>query len=240
MAEANPPRFDGTNYSLWAMQMKFYLKGLHLWEHTQGEVAVPELSGNPTIAAIKRHEDVSARTNRAVSTLHTAMSDEILSRLLSCETAKEIWDKLKAEFEGDARSKDLQILNLRAEFEKMEMQDSESIKDYANRFITIVGQMRILGEQVEDKRVVERMLISLPARFDQKINSLEDTKDLKTLSVVEFVNALHMAELRQKRRAGGGNAVAMVAQQAQVAQQYRVVQTQKPVDRFGTEAESSR
>ena len=124
MAEANPPRFDGTNYSLWAMRMRFYMKGLHLWNHTQGEVVVPELTGNPTVAAIKRHEDMLARANRAVSTLHSAMSDAILSRLLSCETAKEIWDKLKAEFEGDDCSKELQVLNLKAEFETMEMQDS--------------------------------------------------------------------------------------------------------------------
>ena len=124
MAEANPPRFDGTNYSLWAMRMKFHLKGLHLWDHTQAIVVVPELAENPTVVAMKRHEDLLARANRAVSTLHNAMSDAILSRLLSCETAKEIWDKLKAEFEGDDSSKELQILNLKAEFETMEMQDS--------------------------------------------------------------------------------------------------------------------
>ena len=131
MAEANPPRFDGTNHSLWAMRMKFYMKGLNLWNHTQGQVVVLDLPQNPSIAAMKRHEDMLARANRAVSTLHSAMSDAILSRLLSFETAKQIWDKLKAEFEGDDSSKELQILNLKAKFETMEMQDSESIKDYA-------------------------------------------------------------------------------------------------------------
>ena len=158
------------------------------------------------------------------------MTDAILSRLLSCETAKEIWDKLKAEFEGDDSSKELQVLNLKAEFETMEMQDSESIKDYATRFMNVVSQMRVLGEQIEDQRAVERMAISLPARFDQKIHSLEDNKGLKTLSVENFVNALHMVELRENRRSGKGNATALVAQAAQ--QRYRVVQTQKPIDRF--------
>ena len=43
MAKANPPRFDGTNYSLWAMKMKVFMKGANLWEYTQGEVAVPVL-----------------------------------------------------------------------------------------------------------------------------------------------------------------------------------------------------
>ena len=75
MAEANPPRFDGTNYSLWAVRMKFYLKGVNLWEYTQGEVSVPVLRQNPTVAQIKRHEDVIARTNRAVTTLHNAVLD---------------------------------------------------------------------------------------------------------------------------------------------------------------------
>ena len=129
-----------------------------------------------------------------------------------------------AEFEGDERSKDLQILNLRADFETMEMQDSESIKDFTTKFMKVFSQMRILGKEIEDRQIVERMVVCLPARFEQKICSLEDTKDLKTLSFADFVNALHMAELRQKRRTGGGTAPALVAQQAQIVQQSRSVQ----------------
>ena len=70
------------------------MKGAFLWEHTQGEVEVPILRQNPTVAQIKRHEDIVARKNRAVSCLHNAVSEEIFSRIISCKTAKEAWDKL--------------------------------------------------------------------------------------------------------------------------------------------------
>ena len=79
MAEANQPRFDGNNCSLWAVKMKFFMKGANLWEYTQGEVEVSALPNNPTIAQIKRHEDVVALSNRAVSCLHNAVSDKIFS-----------------------------------------------------------------------------------------------------------------------------------------------------------------
>ena len=103
------------------------------------------------------------------------------------------------------------------------MNDSKSIKDFAARLMKIVSQMRILGEDLEDQRVVEKMVVSLPARFEQKICSLEDTKDLKSISVADFVNALHMAELRHNQRNGGGTEAALVSQHR--------AKPQQPVDR---------
>ena len=176
MAESKPPLFDGRNYSVWAVKMEFYMKGASLWEYTQEEVAIPALRQNVMVAQIERHEGIIARKNRAVSCLHNAVSDEIFSRIISCKTTKEAWDKLATEFQGDERSKNLQILNLRTEFETICMKDSESIKDFADRLMKIVSQIWILGEELEDRRVVEKMLVSLPLRFEHKICSLEDVE----------------------------------------------------------------
>ena len=77
MAESNPPHFDGSNYSVWAVKMEFFMKAASLWEYTQGEVDISALRQNPSVAQIKRHEDIIARKNRAVSCLHNAVSDEI-------------------------------------------------------------------------------------------------------------------------------------------------------------------
>ena len=124
MAESKSPQFDGSNYFVWAVKMEFYMKGASLWEYTQGEVDVPVLHQNPSVAQIKRHEDIIARKNLAVSCLHNIVSDEIFSQIILCKTAKEAWDKLAAKFQGDERSKDLQVLNLRTKFETILMKDS--------------------------------------------------------------------------------------------------------------------
>ena len=91
------------------------------------------------------------------------------------------------------------------------MKDSESIKDFADRLMKIMSKIRILGEELEDQRVVEKVLISLPLRFEHKICSLEDNKDVTKMSVSELVNSLHIAELRHNMRSGEGSEAALVS-----------------------------
>ena len=82
------------------------------------------------------------------------------------ETAKEAWDKLKEDFQGSERNKQMQILNLRREFESLKMKDSETIKEFSDKLMKVVNQIRLLGEELNDKRVVEKVLVSLLEKFE--------------------------------------------------------------------------
>ena len=52
------------------------------------------------------------------------------------------------------------------------------LKEFTDRLLKVVNQIRILGEDLSDRRVVEKVLISLPERFEAKISSLEESRDL--------------------------------------------------------------
>lgn len=41
----------------------------------------------------------------------------------------------------------------------------------------MVNKVRILGDKLMDERVVEKILVSLPKRFETKIFFLEDLRD---------------------------------------------------------------
>jgi len=84
---------------------------------------------------------------------------------MTCETAKEAWDKLKEEFEGNNRVKSVRLLALKRKFELLKMKDSDSVKEYSSKLMEIVNQIRILGETFPDQKVVEKILISLPDKF---------------------------------------------------------------------------
>ena len=75
------------------------------------------------------------------------------------------------------------------------------------------------------------MVLSLSNRFGQKLCSLEDCKDLKTMSVYELINSLNIAELRQNMRSGRGVESALVADFRSRAR-LGVGQSRKGVDRF--------
>lgn len=195
-----PPVFSGENYPIWSVKMKAYLKAYDLWEVVETGRDPPPLRDNATVAQMKQHSEECAKKFKALSCLHSAVSDVIFTRIMACESAKEAWDKLKEEFQGSDKTRSMQILNLRREFEVLKMKDSESVKEYSDRLLSVVNKIRLLGEELSDKRVVEKVLVSLPERFEPKISSLEDSKNLSTISLSELVNALQALEQRRTFR----------------------------------------
>ena len=119
------------------------------------------------------------------------------------------------------------------------MRETESIKEYADRIMKIVSEIRILGENLEDRRIVRKIVVSVPARFEQKLCSLEDCKDLKVMSVSELINSLHNAEMRHNLRSRSGAETALVADFRRKTK-LGEGQTRKPVDRFSTANKTSR
>jgi len=54
------------------------------------------------------------------------------------------------------------------------MKEAETIKEYFDRLLAAVNKIRLLLEDLPDRRIVEKVLVSLPERFESKISSLED------------------------------------------------------------------
>ena len=48
----------------------------------------------------------------------------------------------------------MQVLNLVREFEMHKMKESKTIKEYANKLLTIVNKVRLLGSEFSDSRIV--------------------------------------------------------------------------------------
>ena len=83
------------------------------------------------------------------------------------------------------------------------MKESETIKEYDNKLLSIANKVRLLGSNFSDSRIVEKILVTIPERFETTITSLENTKDLSKLTLAKLVNALQAQEQRRKMRARG-------------------------------------
>ena len=94
----------------------------------------------------------------------------------------------------------MKVLNLRREFEAIKMKEAETVKEFADRLSKVVTNIRLLGEELSDQKVVEKILVCLPERFESKISSLEENKDFSQITVVELVNALQATEHRRSLR----------------------------------------
>ncbi|XP_031268498.1 uncharacterized protein LOC116126970 [Pistacia vera] len=132
---------------------------------------------------------------------------------MACETAKKAWDKLREEFTGSDTTRNMQVMNLRKEFEMLRMQEVEKVKEYVDRLMRMVNKIGLLGVEMSDKVIVEKVLVSLPERFESKISSLEDSKDLSQINLTELVHALQVQEPRRLMRQEDANEGAMMAAQ---------------------------
>ena len=70
------------------------------------------------------------------------------------------------------------------------MKETKVVKDYTDRLLMLVNKIMMLGEEFFDTRVVEKLLVTLPERFESKISSLEESKDLLIITLAELFNAL--------------------------------------------------
>ena len=60
-------------------------------------------------------------------------------------------------------------------------------------------------------RVVEKVLVSLPEKFENKICSLKDLRDFTEMSLQDLIDALQAVEQRQAFRQEGSSEEAFVA-----------------------------
>ncbi|GAV62041.1 DUF4219 domain-containing protein/UBN2 domain-containing protein [Cephalotus follicularis] len=210
-----PPVFDGENYQTWAVRMRAFLEGCDFWEAMEQDYEVAPLPNNPTINQIKYYKERITRKAKAKSCLYAVVSPAIFNRIIACESAKDIWDFLKAEYQGDEKIRSMKGLNLITEFERQQMKESETIKEYSDKLISIANQARVLGTDLSDNRLVQKILVSLPERFEATIASLENTKDLSQIKLEELLSALQAQEQRRLMRLEGSTEGALLAKEQQ-------------------------
>ena len=185
---------SGYNYTIWAVRMEAYLDAVDLWEVVEDDYDVPLLSDNPTMAQVKNHKERKTRKSKAKACLFAAISATIFTRIMSLKSAKVIWSYLKFEYEGDDRIKGMKMLNLIRDFELQKMKESETIKEYSERLLSIANRVRLPGSEFKDSRIVEKILITIPKRFEATITTLENTKDLSKITLAELLNSLQAQE----------------------------------------------
>ncbi|KAG8503616.1 hypothetical protein CXB51_001792 [Gossypium anomalum] len=56
------------------------------------------------------------------------------------------------------------------------------------------------SSKISEARIVEKVLSTLPERYEAKISSLEDSRDLATISLTELINTLYAQEQRKASR----------------------------------------
>ena len=139
------------------------------------------------------------KDGKALFFIHQAMHESILPRIAAKTNAKESWDTLETAYQGLDKVKTSKLQILRKDFESLCMKDSENVDTFYTRVVGLINQLKSHGEPVSDQRVVEKILRSLPPRFENLVVTLEEHTDMSTFSIDELQASLINHEHRISR-----------------------------------------
>ena len=100
------PLFDGHNYAFWSIRMKLLLQsqGVDVWQVVLNEYKTPTTI--PTDVARKK---LYESNSKAMYAILGGLAGSEFVKLMHCDSAKELWDKLKKVYEGDTKVKNAKL-----------------------------------------------------------------------------------------------------------------------------------
>jgi hypothetical protein len=137
--------------------------------------------------------------SKAKNALLNGLSDMVFTKVAHCKSAKEIWDKLRNIYEGDSKVKATKLQTYRGQFEQLKMKEDEDITAYFLRVDETMNAIIGLGEEIEESVIVQKVLRSLPMRFNPKISTLEERLDLNSISMDELHGIFTTYEMRTEQ-----------------------------------------
>jgi len=79
------------------------------------------------------------------------------------------------------------------------MKDNESVDTFMTQVMSVVKQLRKYGDDMENKRVIEKVLSSLAKKFELVVVPIEEFKDLTLMQIDELTSSLLAHESRISR-----------------------------------------
>lgn len=92
-----------------------------------------------------------------------------------------------------------QLQTLRRNFELLEMKTGESVTDYFSRVMVVANDMRNCGDDMQDVKVVEKIMRTLTDNFNYIVCSIEESKDIDNLSVDSLQSSLRVHEQKMRK-----------------------------------------
>ena len=82
------------------------------------------------------------------------------------------------------------------------MKAFESISDYFTWVVTVTIELKGNGEELNEVRIIKKILHSVDSNFDHIIVTIEEIKYLKAITIEQLQRRLQAYEEKQKKKYG--------------------------------------
>nr|GEW92425.1 DUF4219 domain-containing protein/UBN2 domain-containing protein [Tanacetum cinerariifolium] len=134
------------------------------------------------------------KNNEAKMTLYNALPRKEYKRVFMCKTTKEVWHTLIITQQENSQVTNYKIDLLTYEYEKFSILNEETIDSGFTLFNAIVTSLKSLDPDYSSKNHVRKFLHALPLKWRANVTTIEEAKDLATLSLKELIGNLKVYE----------------------------------------------
>ena len=105
--------FDGANFGFWKKRMSYYLMSLgpEVWHFV--------LDGYKALANLRTDQDERTAyiaNSKSLNSITSGITDSKFTKVMNCNSAKEVWDKLVSLYDGDSKFKKAKLKTYRRQF----------------------------------------------------------------------------------------------------------------------------
>jgi hypothetical protein len=153
-------KFDGTGYEVWSTLMEAVLTAKRIkfvLDETE-PTADPKSEG----AADEPRKRWANANEQAKALILMSLSDEMVSLVISCATAKDIWNRLKQVHSERSESSKMMLLQ---EFYSIKMQLGSKVSSYVAATELIAKKLRDVGTSIDDETLIGKIISGLTPDF---------------------------------------------------------------------------
>ncbi|XP_073119679.1 uncharacterized protein [Henckelia pumila] len=132
---------------------------------------------------------------KSLNAMFTSVDMNMFNLIGTCTCARDAWEKLQTHCEGSASVKKTRMRLITSKFEKMRMEESETIMEYNGRLKSLANEACVLGDPISNERLVFKMLRSVSKRFHTKVCAIDESKDTSIMDLDELTSSLRTYEM---------------------------------------------
>ncbi|KAK0593709.1 hypothetical protein LWI29_018323 [Acer saccharum] len=206
-SSTRPPLLTGLNYSQWKGKMESYICQIHdrAWMAVEDGYDLPMMTpagGGQDVLKPKaqwnaQEFEASKWNRKAMHAIMCAMDENQYKLIQNTQIAKVAWDILQVAHEGTEVVKESKLQVLQTQFELLRMGEDECFNDFEIKLMDIVNQSHQLGDPYSDRRVKQKIMRSLPDRFESKVTAIEENSGYMDMKPSEVIGRLLAYESRK-------------------------------------------
>ncbi|KAG8916365.1 hypothetical protein FRC02_004017, partial [Tulasnella sp. 418] len=198
----NERLLGNSNYYEWSLRMQDILQLQGVWRIVSGEDKASLYSGD-AVATERFHQ----RSEKALASIYKNMSVSLSTRYKNeldannkqkYTSPKELWKALETEFKEERA---ISAFFLFKKIFTFKIDESDSIENQINDFLHDLSR----GERVQkfdDKAIILMLLSAMPESYNNFIESILATADLKTIKLDDIIKRLKEGEALRQRESG--------------------------------------